>query len=234
MSDMGVTVDLSTGHGSGGHAMGDYLRDVENLDGSMHADMLTGDMGSNMLRGMGGADTIYGGAGADMIYGGAGADMIDGGMGADMIDGGMGADMIDGGMGADMITGDAGNDMLGGGTGADAIDSGAGDDMITGGLGDDTLTSGAGADVLVFGLVDPLDPDSDVVMDFDNASDRLDVSALVANGMDEMELQAVLDNATYSDAGMMLDFRMHGGGTIQLTGYTRADELDIEDDFILS
>ena len=73
-SGAGVTVNLATGAASGGHAEGDTLSGIENLDGSGHADRLTGDGGANILRGLGGADTIEGGSGADTIDGGTGVD----------------------------------------------------------------------------------------------------------------------------------------------------------------
>ena len=44
-SGAGVTVNLATGAASGGHAEGDTLSGIENLDGSGHADRLTGDGG---------------------------------------------------------------------------------------------------------------------------------------------------------------------------------------------
>ena len=75
-SDAGVTVDLSanTVIGSGGHAQGDVLIDIENLTGSEHNDILTGDAGANVLRGGAGADMLDGGVGDDRAdYGGSDA-----------------------------------------------------------------------------------------------------------------------------------------------------------------
>ena len=53
-SQAAVTVNLSTGTGSGGDAQGDTLRGIENLIGSndrYHGDELTGDSGNNILDG---------------------------------------------------------------------------------------------------------------------------------------------------------------------------------------
>ena len=54
-SGSGVEINLAIGTASGGHAEGDTLIGIENLDGSNHGDRLTGDAGANTLRGMGGA-----------------------------------------------------------------------------------------------------------------------------------------------------------------------------------
>src|ERR687891_378388 len=48
-SDAGVTVNLATGAGSGGHATGDTLTGIENVIGSIHADTLTGNGGDKKL-----------------------------------------------------------------------------------------------------------------------------------------------------------------------------------------
>ena len=50
-SDAGVTVNLATGTGLGGHAEGDTLTAIENLTGSVHSDALTGDDNGNRLTG---------------------------------------------------------------------------------------------------------------------------------------------------------------------------------------
>ncbi|MGL4961824.1 MAG: M10 family metallopeptidase C-terminal domain-containing protein [Inquilinus sp.] len=73
-SNVAVTVNLSTGFASGGHAQGDLLIDVENAGGSEFNDTLTGTSGKNVLSGDLGNDTIRGGGGADELVGGAGAD----------------------------------------------------------------------------------------------------------------------------------------------------------------
>ena len=61
-SDAGVTVDLTEGTGSGGHAEGDIYRDFETIIGSEHDDRLTGDPAK--------ANDFTGGLGADSIHGG--------------------------------------------------------------------------------------------------------------------------------------------------------------------
>ena len=69
-----ITIDLSTGTNTGGHAAGDTLSGIENLLGSGYSDVLTGDAGPNRLDGGAGNDRLTGGAGADTLVGGHGLD----------------------------------------------------------------------------------------------------------------------------------------------------------------
>ncbi|MDF2143303.1 calcium-binding protein [Paenirhodobacter sp. CAU 1674] len=71
---------------------------------------------------------------------------------------------LQGGTGDDNLIGKAGNDSLSGGAGAD---------LLVDGAGSDTLSGGAGADVFM------LTPDNgrDVILDFNPAEDRLDLTA---------------------------------------------------------
>ncbi|MGL4961126.1 MAG: calcium-binding protein [Inquilinus sp.] len=64
-SSAGVTVNLSTGAGTGGDAQGDTFANVENVNGSTSADTLTGNGLANVLNGWTGQDTMTGLAGAD-------------------------------------------------------------------------------------------------------------------------------------------------------------------------
>ena len=135
MSPEAVTVDLRhpipgvTSAPMGGDAMGDVLKEIENLRGSMYDDMLTGDnppaeddpatsadetkagnklfgnMGDDMLKGMGGNDTLHGGKGMDTLYGGMGDDKLRGEMGDDALKGQEGDDTLTGGPGADKLFG---------------------------------------------------------------------------------------------------------------------------------
>ena len=121
-SDVGVNVDLSPGGvNRGGHAEGDVLKNIENVYGSMHNDVVTGDIGANML---------WGNEGGDMLAGGGGDDTLHGGMGNDELMGDRGDDMLMGGQGDDQLMGGAGNDTIDGGMGADEIDGGDGMDWI--------------------------------------------------------------------------------------------------------
>ena len=136
-SDLGVTVDLAAGTGSGGLADGDTLTNIENVTGSDYADTLTGDETDNLLIGLGGDDTLTGSGGDDNLVGGdgnntlsggTGNDELSGGAGDDILEGGDGSDYLNSGDGADILAGSAGNDYLKGGAGADSLDGGDGVD----------------------------------------------------------------------------------------------------------
>ena len=101
-STLAVTVNLTTGTGSGGDAQGDTLSGIELVQGSALGDAITGTAGS---------DTIYGGAGNDVILGGAGNDYLFGGDGNDTINAEAGDDMLDGGAGDDVLNGGIDNDL---------------------------------------------------------------------------------------------------------------------------
>jgi Ca2+-binding RTX toxin-like protein len=178
-SIIGVTVNLTTGTGSGGLAEGDTLIGIERVNGSnLRGDDLTGDRFANYLAGYGGNDIIDAMAGNDWLIGGSGDDWLQGGLGADVMDGGTGDDAanyytsaagvivnLTTGIGAggladgDTLSGiervngsDLGNDDLTG----DAFDNllaGYGrNDIIDAMAGNDWLFGGAGDDWLQGGL----------------------------------------------------------------------------------
>ncbi|MGO1079699.1 calcium-binding protein [Inquilinus sp. CA228] len=138
----GVTVNLSTGLGSGGDAQGDVISGIEivwaagyddTLIGSSAANRLMGAGGNDTLRGLGGSDTLIGAEGDDTLLGGDGDDVLYVGAGADVMDGGAGRDtfmfayamvadfqagMVDGAISADswgsleVLQGSDGNDTI--------------------------------------------------------------------------------------------------------------------------
>ncbi|MGV0761328.1 calcium-binding protein [Tistrella mobilis] len=79
----GVSVDLATGLGSRGDALGDRLISIESLGGSAFDDVLRGDAAANKLVGFDGADSLDGRGGNDEIHGRGGADVLTGGTGRD-------------------------------------------------------------------------------------------------------------------------------------------------------
>jgi Ca2+-binding RTX toxin-like protein len=87
MANLGV--GMATQDGLGGT---DTLVDMENLNGSAHADKLLGSALANALYGQNGDDELWAGAGADLLDGGAGNDVLGSDAGADTLTGGAGAD----------------------------------------------------------------------------------------------------------------------------------------------
>ncbi len=138
----------------------------------------------NLLLGGAGDDSIIAGWGSDTAQGGAGDDTILGcGSGFPSP---AGFDAFLRGDGADLLAGGAGRDLIDGGGGNDTILGGPGDDTLTGGYGADLLAGGRGADVFAFRRHDPFlssfdtgrgEGNRDVVADFRQGQDHLDLSA---------------------------------------------------------
>ncbi|MEO9894804.1 MAG: DUF4214 domain-containing protein [Paracoccaceae bacterium] len=121
-STSAVTVDLSDGTASGGHAEGDVFvaaagttnLAIEGVIGSEHDDALTGDGRRNVLYGEDGNDVLDGGADEDLLSGGDGNDNLIGSWGMDTLIGGAGNDTLEAGE-----NGGAGQQELFGGDGDD-------------------------------------------------------------------------------------------------------------------
>lgn len=79
--------------------------------------------------------------------------------------------------GADTVIGSDFNDLLDGGTGADTLHGGDGNDTLKGSHGNDILEGGAGADTFIFGGGSRSDNDADIVLDYENGTDRLIIKA---------------------------------------------------------
>ena len=89
------------------------------------------------------------------------------------------------------ITGTVLHEDLIGGVNADTLDGGGGDDSLFGGLGDDVLTDGAGKDVSTGGLgadtfVLGADNRSDAILDFEDGTDVIDVTAWGVTDISEL------------------------------------------------
>ena len=98
-----ATVYLGGEKANGGAALGDVLKNVENLVGGAGNDTFTGGAMNNVLSGMDGNDELNGGLGDDMLVGGKGTDTLKGGKGNDRLVGGDGNDDLYGGDGADIF-----------------------------------------------------------------------------------------------------------------------------------
>jgi Ca2+-binding RTX toxin-like protein len=193
----GVTANLTTASLNTGDALGDIYVSIENLTGSLFADVLTGNVGANIVSGLGGDDFLFGLAGADKLDGGLGNDALEGGADGDVLMGGDGFDFAiythaTAGVTASLRTqlliqgtGDALGDSFNSIEGlsgskfsdhlfaADTIGTtligDAGDDTLTGVNGNDILEGGVGRDTLIGGD------------GFDSATYGLAAAAITAN-----------------------------------------------------
>ncbi|WP_238364894.1 calcium-binding protein [Mesobacterium pallidum] len=179
--------DVLVGGGIADHLDGGSDNDVlrggagdDHLDGGDGAgsDSIYAGEGNDTVTSQGGSDVIYGYTGDDVIDASFGSDLAFGGDGNDLVDGGGGSDTLYGGDGDDTVLGDRGQDILRGGDGDDMLDGGTERDELLGGRGNDTLTGGSQADTFVFDF----DGGHDVVTDFTDGVDLIDVSALAFTG----------------------------------------------------
>ncbi len=157
--DSAVQVYMASGEQSknAGGAVGDTYRNIEELEGSDHADFLKGDNQNNRIVGGKGNDTLDGGGGQDTLEGGEGVDTVSfasftkkiiinlgTGAGAEAAAGStyLEIENVIGTKYDDKLTGDGGANLLDGGAGNDEIIGGGGNDTLRGGDGDDTLEGG--------------------------------------------------------------------------------------------
>ncbi|MGO1079494.1 calcium-binding protein, partial [Inquilinus sp. CA228] len=154
VSSAGVTVTIGD-YGLGGEAEGDLVApDVENIEGTYYADVLTGSAADNVLDGGGVGISPYTG-GDDRLSGLGGNDTLRGNLGNDLLYGGAGADRLDGGRDTDTAsyyTSSAGvtvNLVSGTGSGGEAQgDILAEIENLSGSQGNDSLVGNTGANVL--------------------------------------------------------------------------------------
>jgi Ca2+-binding RTX toxin-like protein len=90
-------------------------------------------------------------------------------------------DYSDNNAAADNITGTAAANTIDLGGGNDTVDGGPGDDNITGGLGKDTMTGGAGTDTFVYTRVIESSVAPDLIVDFKQGEDLLDLKQVDAD-----------------------------------------------------
>lgn len=95
------------------------------------------------------------------------------------------ADLLIGSSHANTLSGGQGNDALVGLAGNDRLNGGSGNDWLLGGTGIDTLTGGSGVDTFVFRSAAEIGLAAgarDRITDFEPGRDRIDLSAIDANG----------------------------------------------------
>jgi Ca2+-binding RTX toxin-like protein len=139
--------------GTGGHAEGDKVRQVENIIGSAFNDSLTGDGLDNLLDGGLGNDTLTGGAGNDTYVVNIATDSVveAGGGGTDTVQTTLAIASLASYANIENLTYIGTAAFTGTGDGAaNIITGGVGADILTGGGGNDTLRGGGGTDTAVF------------------------------------------------------------------------------------
>ena len=197
-----------------------------------------GSNGNDNMRAQGGSDVIYGHSGNDRLLGeldtqsaqppadGApGNDLIYGQAGADYLAGGLGSDTLYGGSGADELYGnnslgsnpETSGNFLYGGSGNDRLRGDSGDDLLVGGTGADWLTGGGGADRFMFTKAADT---GDLIFDFQQGTDRLDLSAL---GLDASGFMGALASPGLVDAGQVGYMTVMGGSQMDTVVYIDTD-----------
>ena len=248
-SNAGVTVDLTTGTGSGGDAEGDQLVGIEHAQGSNFDDILTGDATKNFLYGQDGNDQLFGLAGDDKLFGGAGHDDLYAGSGAELLDGGTGFDLAryinsSAGVTVDLTTGTGSggdaegdqlvriehvmgsnfDDVLTGDAGKNFLYGQDGNDQLFGLAGDDKLFGGAGSDTFIMASGDGADSIHDFVSGA-GSDDLLDVSSFGFASLTD-----ILNNA--SQVGGDVVITLDGTTSVALLGTSLASLH--EDDFLFA
>jgi Ca2+-binding RTX toxin-like protein len=207
--DAGALQDFVEASGDTQETYAFVLSGNDAVVGSSGADTLAAYAGNDKINGGAGADGMLGGAGNDIYVVDDVQDRVfetttrtsgvDAG-GVDLVQAGAsfklgafvekltltGAASINGTGNAmdNVLKGNAGANKLSGAAGADTVMGGGGDDVLAGGAGRDTLTGGIGADTFAYNAVADSGSSNltwDVIKDFDNADDTIDLSAIDAN-----------------------------------------------------
>ena len=226
-SAQAVTVDLTAGLGLGGDAEGDKLSSIENVQGTVGADVLMGSAAANILIGGQGDDLIEGRAGADLLDGGDGVDTLSyehagSGVAASLTAGTgtvgdaagdvlLGFEHLVGSAYADALTGDAGANRILAGDGDDTLEGMAGADTLVGGTGSDTASYATAGSAVVASLAVPVNNTGDA------AGDRYDsIENLAGSAFDDRLTGDAGNNVI--DGGAGNDFLIGGAGGDALNG----------------
>ncbi|MAX72338.1 MAG: peptidase [Nioella sp.] len=214
----------------------------DEIRGNNYDNNIWGNAGQDVLYGRDGDDRLFGHFGNDTLLGNFGADLLNGGDGIDRASywtatSGVTADLmapwantgeargdtyvqieeLQGSSQNDILRGDnadngiwgaAGDDQIVGRGGNDYLEGHLGRDTLEGGAGNDTLMGGAHADTFVFAQ------GRDVILDFQNDADQIDLSRALWGGQALTAQQVVIDFATVIGANTVLDFG--GGNTLTI------------------
>ncbi|MDZ7713525.1 MAG: matrixin family metalloprotease [Rhodovibrio sp.] len=212
---------------------------VENLIGSAYDDDLAGDGNANRLNGLAGDDRLAGLGGNDRVVYGDGLDSVYGGSGQDAMDfsetgeavwahlgyggayqawtrDGATGDVDSGSWfaiasvdGVENLTGSSYDDDLAGDGNANRLNGRAGDDRLQGKGGEDTFVFEPGAD-------------SDVIADWQDGRDTLDLTAL-----NFADFDAVNNNATTVDGD--LELTLGNDAFVEILGFSKSnfDDTDV-------
>lgn len=167
---------------------------------------------------LGAGDDTYRGKGAGAVSGavsgGDGNDFLRGSGADDTLDGGNNNDTIYGRGGDDVILGGIGQDALFGGDGDDTLSGGDWSDTLNGGRGDDALTGGAAADTFVI----IRNAGHDVITDFQNGSDKIDLSAFGLRSADYATIVAPALTGAGNGATLLDLDALGGSGSLLIEG----------------
>lgn len=217
---------------------------AETLLGGTAGDRIEANDGADRLIGRGGNDTLSAGAGNDLVRPGGGRDSVSGGEGFDTLDlsaaktrqvldlsetiqtglhlkgewiaefeaalGGHRNDLLKGNADGNFLGGNGGNDRLLGGSGDDTLKGGGKDDTLSGGFGADLMVGGKGADHFRFAI----NPDTDVIQDFNARIDQLEFSA--SSPIDSRE--ELLNHAEQDGSSVLIQIGQHG--SLRLADFT--------------
>ena len=212
--------------------------EVNTLNGDAGDDYLDGGYENCIYDGGEGDDTVMGAYGGSTFFGGSGSDTMDyrlapASVGAAMADGDQQYIVNRGGLlsdslysvenliGADSasntLLGNSSANYLSGGSMSDSLSGNGGNDIIDGGLGRDKLTGGVGNDRFVFNAVADSTAGTfrDEITDFAQGVDKIDLSAIDANGAAAGDpLFAFIGTAAFTAPGQI---RWNAGsGTVEI------------------
>lgn len=120
---------------------------------------------------------------------------------------------FDAATGITRMTGGSGNNILDGGAQTDIIRGGGGNDTITSHGGNDTLTGGDGDDVFVFDSIVAID--NDIITDFGNGDDRLDLQGFGIYTLADLLATGAGHTASQVGADTVIDFEAAGSITLR-------------------